>query len=158
MTKKNLTGKQLGNKVHDLFNLIETVDDWEKYVSSKTEEIVKTLYKTKVIKDSMDELGLKYSTIRSHLMRARERIKDRRVDYLRNGESKMSQQLFSLMEIKGWQKNLTDHEILLAKEYKKEKNFYQVARKLGLTPGNIAGTLYGNTQKLGVIEKIKEQL
>lgn len=157
-TKRNLTGKQLGDKVHDLFELIEETPNWEKYVSSQTEKVVKTLYRTKVMKNTMEELDMKYTTVRAHLMRARDRIGKKKVDYLRDGESKLSRKLFQLMESDKWRNCLTEHEVLLAEEYRKEKNFHEVARKLDLTPGNIAATLYGNTQKRGVISKIEKQL
>lgn len=155
--KRNLTGKQFGNKIKELFELIETTPDWDKYVSDQTAEIVKTLYANKNMNDTLDQLDVKYTTARAHLIRAIERIKEQKLDYLRAGQSKMAQRLFNLMDKPDWEKALTEQEIVLATKFKEKKNFYEVGRELNVAPGNIAATLYGSTQKLGVIGKIEKQ-
>ena len=155
--KKQQSGKQFGGKIKELFKLIETTPEWEKYVAEKTATIVKLLYEKKSMNDTLEILDMKYTTARAHITRAVDRIKEKKLDYLRDGQSELAQRLLNLMEQPDWDKNLTDHEKLLATKFKEKKNFYDVGRELKMTPGNIAATLYGNTQKLGVITKIKRQ-
>lgn len=154
---KQLTGKQFGGKIKELFLLIEKVPDWDKYVSEQTAVIIRTLYSNKNMNDTLEQLDMKYTTVRAHLTRAIDRIKEQRKDYLRDGRSELAQRLFALMDNPEWTKSLTDYEKVLAEKFKEKKNFYEVGRELNITPGNIAATLYGNTQKLGVIGKIEKQ-
>jgi DNA-binding NarL/FixJ family response regulator len=148
---------RFGSKVNKLFNLIDETDNWERYVSNKTVRIIKTLRKNQSMKDTLRELDMKYTTARAHLVRAIKRIKNKKTKYLRKGQSKKAQQLFELMETtSNWKEPLTDREVKLANFFKRYKNFHKVGRKLSLAPSNIAGTLYGNSQKLGVIGKLKE--
>lgn len=156
---RNLTGSQLGGKVHELFKLIETTPDWEKFVSDQTEHVVKTLYKHKNMTDTLEELNMKYTTARAHLLRAIDRISERRVDFLRKGESKQAQQLFELMDaIPCWEQEVTEREAMLAKKFRKVRSFYEMGRELDQSPGNIAATLYGSTQKMGVVGKLLKRL
>jgi len=156
--KRNLTGKQFGGKIKELFELIEKNPDWEKYVSDRTAIVINTLYKYMNMNQTLEELDMKYTTARAHLIRGLERVKEQRLDYLHDGQSEMAQRLFALMDNPEWDKTLTDHEKILAQKFKEKKNFYEVGRELKVTPGNIAATLYGSTQKLGVIGKIEKQL
>lgn len=154
--QRNLTGKQFGSKIKELFDIIENTPDWEYYVSNKTKDIIKTLYENKNMTDTLEQLDLKYITARSHIIRAIDRISNKRTDHLRKGKSQSAQELFELMENQNWKEGLTEKEILLAENYKHYKNFYEVGRQLNLAPSNIAITLYGSNQKCGVIEKIKK--
>ena len=154
--KRNLTGNQFGSKVKELFELIEKNHDWEKYVSDKTKLVVKTLYKNQNMTNTLEELDMKYITARSHIIRAVDRIKEKKTDYLRQGQSKQAQKLFKLMEEENWQEGLTENEIKLAEAFKKHKSFYEVGRKFDIAPSNVAMTLYGSNQKLGVISKINK--
>lgn len=156
---RNLIGNQLGSKVQELFKLIEQTPNWEMFVSDQTEHVVKTLYKHKNMTDSLEELGMKYTTARAHLLRAIERITEHKVDFLRKGESKQAQQLFSLMDsIPCWENIVTEREAMLAKKFRKVKSFYELGRELNQSPGNIAATLYGSTQKMGVVGKLLKRL
>ena len=135
---------------------METVENWEKYVTQKTANICKTLYDTQSMNETMEIFDMKYVTVRAHLMRAIERISDRRTDFKREGKSDQAQELFELMDtVPNWKEYVTDHEANMAEEFRKVRNFYKLSEVLGVAPGNIAGTLYGTTQKMGVITKIK---
>lgn len=149
--------KQFGKKTRDLLKLVETTPDWEQYVTDKTAEVVKKLHDNQSMQDTMTELDMKYTTVRSHILRAHERISEKRTDFRRGGKSDLAQELFDLMDsIDGWEQYVTPYEAQLAKQFKDVKNFYELGRNLSIAPGNIAGTLYGTTQKVGVIGKIKE--
>ena len=156
--KRHLTGKQLGPKVKELFILVETIPNWEQYVSTNTENIVKLVYEKKNITEVLEQLSLKYVTVYKQLEHALKRIKEKKVDHLRQGCSVHAKHLFKLMESPNWEIGLTTQEVLLAKEFQEEKNFYAVGRKLNLIPGNIVATLYGNTKKIGVIKKLEKKL
>ena len=152
---RNLTGKQFGPKIQELFHLMETVKDWEQYVPLESIRVVKRLYELKNMTDTSEELEMKYVTVREHALRTARRIKEKKLDYLRDGRSALAQRLFDLMDRDGWERGLTENEIMLAKRFREVKSFYELARQLELVPGNIAATLYGSTQKLGVIHKIE---
>jgi DNA-binding CsgD family transcriptional regulator len=153
---RNLTGEQFGKKIKNLFELINQEKNWEQYVSEKTALIVKTLYKNMNMTETLEELEIKYPTARAHILRALDRIENHKLDYLHKGQSEQAQKLFKLMNSEDWETVLTDNEVLLAKNFKELKNFYEVSRKLNVKPGNIAATLYGSTQKLGVIFKLEQ--
>jgi predicted transcriptional regulator len=155
---EKIVGKQFGSKIKELFLLIEKTPNWDKYVSEQTTKVIKTLYATKNMNDTLEKLDMKYTTVRAHLIRAIDRIKEQRKNYLRDGQSELAQRLFVLMDNPEWSKSLTTYEKTLAEKFKEKRNFYEVGRELNITPGNIAATLYGNTQKLGVIGKIQKQL
>lgn len=150
--------KQFGKKTRDLLNLIEVTPDWEQYVTDKTAEVVKKVHGNQSMKETIDELDMKYTTVRSHLLKAYDRISEKRTDFRRGGKSDLATELFELMNVEDWETFVTPYEAELAKQYKEVKNFYELGRKLNISPGNIAGTLYGTTQKIGVIGKIKERL
>lgn len=151
--------KKFGKKMKYLFELIESNPDWEKYVQPKTAHIVKTVYQNQSMIDSEKELDMKYITIRSHLIKALKRIVDKNTDFKQGGGGEQAQELFTLMDdISEWKEYVTIHEAELAEKFKEVKNFYEVARQFNLSAGNIAGTLYGTTQKIGVINKIKQKI
>lgn len=150
---------QFGNKVNELFHLLDTVEDWDKYVTRKTASVVRTLQKTQSMNETMAEFNMKYVTVRSHVLRAIERITKRDTVFKREGKSQQSQELFELMDtVEDWEVYVTDNEADLAKQFRDIKNFYELGRMLNLAPSNIAGTLYGTTQKIGVIAKIKSKI
>ena len=153
-TERNLTGKQLGSKVKELFKLIENTPDWDKYVSNKTKKVVECVYKHKSMINATEELGVKYITARSHLMTALNRIEGKKTFSLRGAESGKAKTLFSLMEYENWKNGLSNKEIEIAESYRKYKSFHEVGRRLNMAPANVSGVLYGNTQKLVVINKI----
>lgn len=156
MEKK--VNKQFGEKTREVFKLIESNPDWEKYVTDNTAEIVKYVKKSQSMQETMQEFDMKYTTVRSHILRASDRIKNKRTDFRHEGRSKLARELFNLMDnVNNWEQYVTTYEAELAKKFKEEKNFYEMGRKLNISPGNIAGTLYGTTQKVGVIGKIKER-
>jgi hypothetical protein len=157
--KERQTNKQFGQKVNELFDIIESTPDWDKYVTRKTAAVIRTLIKTQSMTDTMNEFNMKYITVRSHILKAIERISKKDTEFTRDGQSKQAKELFELMEtIPNWTEYVTFHEAEIALCYKDVKNFYEVGRRLGLKPGNIAGTLYGTTQKIGVIAKIKSRI
>lgn len=155
--KRTLTGKQFGGKVKELFQLVESTPDWEQYVSEQTATVVKTLYKNKNMTETLEELDMKYTTVRAHLLRAIERIETQKKNYLREGQSEQAQQLLTLMDKPDWKVGLTENEINLAETFKKVRNFYEVGRMLNIKPSNVAITLYGSNQKLGVVGKIQKR-
>ena len=152
---RNLTGMQFGKKIHQLFALMDKTPDWEQYVSEDAEKLIKTLIEKKNMTEVMEMYDMKYVTLRENLLRASRRIEARKKNYLRNGQSELAQELFELMDRPNWEIVLTDNEVFLAKSFKSAKNFYALARELDLKPGNVAATLYGSNQKLGVIGKLK---
>lgn len=154
MTKA--VNKQFGEKTLELFDLMESTENWEQYVTKKTAEIVQSVKDTQSMQETMENFDMKYTTVRSHILKAIDRIKNERTDFSRQGKSDLAQELFKLMEIPNWESTVTHYESELAKKYKEVKNFYKLGKELNISPGNIAGTLYGTTQKLGVIGKIKE--
>lgn len=154
---RNLSGKQLGEKTRELLDLVEKNNDWEKYVSDDCKVLIKVLMKNKNMTDTLEELNLKYPTARARILRSIERIKNKNTSFMRNGKSENSQELLSLVSKKGWEKNLTDYEIKIVKEFKVNKNFYKTGRMLNIQPSNVYGILYGNSQKKGVINKIKKE-
>lgn len=158
MTKRNLTGNQFGSKIKELFTLIEATKDWEKYVAPQTAEVVNTVYDLKNMAEALDKLDMKYTTARAHLMRALERIGNKKLDRLRDGLSRQAQRLLDLMEDENWKDGLTDREVEVAEMFHDTKNFYEAARQLDISPSSVAITLYGSTQKLGVVNKIKRNL
>lgn len=156
VTEKRKKKSPFGAKVKELFELMETVEDWEQYVTSKTADICTFLYNSQSMNETEKHFGMKYITVRAHLMRAVERISERRTDFKREGKSDQAQELFELMDtVSSWEDYVTDHEANMAKEFRKVRNFYKLSKIIGVAPGNIAGTLYGTTQKMGVITKIK---
>ena len=152
---KNLTGKQFGPKIQELFRLMETVKAWEQYVPLESIRVVKKLYELRNMTDTSEQLDMKYVTVREHALRAARRIKEQKLDYLRDGRSALAQRLFDLMSKDDWKIGLTEQEVMLAEKFREVKSFYELGRQLDLVPGNIAATLYGSTQKLGVINKIE---
>lgn len=156
--KRNLTGNQYGAKVKELFKLIEETDNWEQYVAPQTKEVVMNIYNKGNMTEALEEMGMKYTTARAHLMRALERITSRKLDGLRDGLSRQSIKLLDLMENESWKEPLTEREIELAEKFRETKNFYEAARQLNIPPSTVAITLYGSTQKLGVVNKIKRHL
>lgn len=156
--KKKLTGNQFGAKVKELFRVIENTEDWEKYVAPLTAKVVNEIHTRKNMTESLEKLNMKYTTARAHLMRALDRVRNKKLDRLRGGQSRQATKLLALMDNAGWENGLTDKEIEIAKTFRRTKNFYETGRQLNLEPSNIAITLYGSTQKLGVINKIKKNL
>lgn len=152
---RNLTGKQFGSKIQELFKLIETEENWEQYVSDDAKKIIKSLYKNKNMTNTLEELNIKYPTARAHIVKSLERIQNKKLNYLRNGKAVNAQELLKLTETPGWEVNLTQREISLVNEFKDCKNVYEVGRRLNVSPGNVYATLYGNTQKQGVLSKIE---
>lgn len=163
MEEKKATNKQFGEKTLELFDLMDSTPGWEQYVTKKTADIVKFVKESQSMKETQikfakeNEKEMKYTTVRSHILKAIDRIKNKRTDFTRQGKSDLAQELFELMDrTTEWESSVTNYEAELAKKFKEVKNFYELGRELNMAPGNIAGTLYGTTQKLGVIGKIKE--
>ena len=73
---KNLTGKQFGPKIQELFRLMETVKAWEQYVPLESIRVVKKLYELRNMTDTSEQLDMKYVTVREHALRAARRIKE----------------------------------------------------------------------------------
>lgn len=149
--------KKFGKKILDLFEVIQNDPNWEKYVTEKIANVIKVVYKNQNMIDSAIELNMPYITIRSHLIQATKRIRSKNTKFREVGEHAL--ELFKLMdETENWKDYVTNHEAELAEKFKEVKNFYEVARQFDLQAGNIAGTLYGTNQKIGVIKKIKQKI
>lgn len=154
--KKDINPK-FGGKIEELFDLINEVEDWEQYVTEKTANVVKYLYKCQSMLETEQHFDMKYTTVRAHLLRAISRISERRTDFKREAKSDQALELFEIIDnTPNWKDFVTDNEAMLAEKFREVKSFYELGRMLDLVPGNIAGTLYGSTQKLGVIGKIKQ--
>ena len=151
--------KRFGQKTLRVLELMETVPEWEKYVTDKTAEVLKYLRETQSIEQTKTHFGMEYTTVRSHILRGIDRIENKKTYYRRNGQTELAQELFELMEnTPNWEEYVTHYEAELAKNFKKVKNFYKLGKQLNIAPSNIAGTLYVTTQKIGVIGKIKERI
>lgn len=155
MTKVN---KQFGEKTLELMELMDNTPDWPQYVTDKTAEIITFLKESQSMKETEDFFDMKYTTVRSHILKAIDRIKNKRTDFRQGGKSELAQELFGLMDIENWEDYVTNYEAELAKKFKLTRNFYKLGKELNIAPSNIAGTLYGTTQKIGVIGKIKERI
>lgn len=146
-----------GARSKELFELMDTVENWEQYLTEDTADIVKHLRITESVVETAEHFELKYPTVHANILRAIDRIKNKRTDFKRGGKTKQARELFELMDkVENWKEFVTDYEAFLAEQYRKVKNFYELGRILDLKPSNIATTLYGSTQKIGVIGKIKE--
>lgn len=150
---------KFGDKLIELHQVIDETPEWEQYVSKKTAEVVNYVIESQSTDDAMKHFDMKYTTVRSHLLRALERVSTKKTDFKRYGKSEQATELFDLMDnTPNWKEYVTDNEVFLAEEFKKVRNFYELGRMLDLAPSNIAGTLYGTTQKIGVVGKIKQKL
>ena len=154
---RNLSGKQLGEKTRELIELVEQTLNWEEYVSEDCQVLIKTLIKNKNMTNTLEELDIKYPTARARIIRSIDRIKSKNTSFMRNARSEKAQELISLTEKNGWENNLTTYEIILVKEFKQLKNLYATGRKLNIKPSNVYGMLYGNSQKQGILNKIKKE-
>lgn len=158
MKAVNLNPK-FGDKILELYKLVDETPDWEKYVSKKTAEVVKFVFEKQSTDEAIEHFNMKYTTVRSHLLRALDRVGEKNTEFKRYGKSDQAQELFELMDTNSdWKDYVTDNEAFLAEKFREVKNFYELGRLLNLAPSNIAGTLYGTTQKIGVIGKIKQKL
>lgn len=158
MTKRILAGNQFGSKVKELFTVIEKTNNWEQYVAPQTARVVNTVHDLKNMAEALKKLNMKYTTARAHLMRALDRIENKKRDGLRGGLSRQANILLTLMENPKWKGCLTEREIEVAEKFRDTKNFYEAARQLNIQPSVVAITLYGSTQKLGVLNKVKRYL
>ena len=154
---RNLSGKQLGEKTRELIELVEQTLNWEEYVSEDCQVLIKTLIKNKNMTNTLEELDIKYPTARARIIRSIDRIKSKNTSFMRNARSEKAQELISLTEKNGWENNLTAYEVTLVKEFKQLKNLYATGRKLNIKPSNVYGMLYGNSQKQGILNKIKKE-
>ena len=154
---RNLSGKQLGEKTRELIELVEQTLNWEEYVSEDCQVLIKTLIKNKNMTNTLEELDIKYPTARARIIRSIDRIKSKNTSFMRNARSEIAQELISLTEKNGWENNLTAYEVILVKEFKQLKNLYATGRKLNIKPSNVYGMLYGNSQKQGILNKIKKE-
>lgn len=148
---------KLGNLALELFEAMNKEPEWEKYVSVKTAKVIKVFYEIQNMNETCRVLGhMKYTTVRSHIIRALNRITEKKTDFKHGGKSEQAQELFDLMDnVTEWPKFVTNQEYELATKFRQVRSFYELGRQLNLKPGNIAGTLYGTTQRIGVIGKIK---
>lgn len=157
-TDKDINAK-LGTFVLELFDLINEQEDWEKYLTPATVKTVKTIYETQSMNETCEILNMKYVTVRSHLIKAVDRISNKRTNFRRGGKSEHAQELFDLMDsVENWKSFVTDQEAMLAIKYREVKNFNELGRQLGLAASNIYNTIFGNTRLIGVVGKIKQGL
>lgn len=154
---KSSLENQLDKKVQELITLVENYKNWEEYVSEDCQILIKTIIKNKNVSDSLKELNIKYSTARARLIRSINRIKNKNTSFMRNAKTIKAKELILLTEKDGWQNNLTNYEIMIVKEFKQVKNLHETGRRLNMSPSNVYATLYGNSQKQGVLNKIKKE-
>ncbi len=157
MKQEKSTYNKFGKKMKELIELVKTTDDWEKYVENNTVCLINDLFKYQNLSVIMEKHNISYMNLRTKFLVAAKRIKDKDNIKIRSGKSKKAQHLFSLIEsTPNWKDALTKTEIEYVTLFQKYKNFYAVARQLDLQPSNIAGKLYGTTQRTGVIEKLEK--
>lgn len=153
------TINKFGKKMKELCDVVATEPNWRDYVESNTITLIEDLFTIQNLKVVSEKHNLSYSNIRAKYLVALERIKAKKTDRIRNGKSDKAQHLLRLLESTSeWQLPLTEREIAYAELFKKHKNFYEVGRILDVKPSNVAGTLYGTNQRLGVVGKIEKYM
>jgi PHP family Zn ribbon phosphoesterase len=151
--------KMKKNKINILKELIQNDKNWRNYLSSKTTNIVEKLIETNNVMETSRITNSLYITIHSNLIKAIDRITKKETTFKREGRTSLSIKLFELMEgVEDWETYVTPEEAKIAKCFKEQKNFYEVSRRLNLKPSNVASALYGNTQRFGVITKLKNKI
>lgn len=151
------TYNKFGKKMKRLIKVTNDTENWKDFVEPKTVELIQDLFVMQNITDIMLKHDISYNNLRAKYLIALDRITDKNSNGIRKGKSTKAIKLFKLVETTdNWESVLTDREIQYVNEFKKIKNFYEVGRKLGVSPSNIAGTLYGTNQRKGVTSKIEE--
>lgn len=147
---------KFGKKMKELISLVESTENWEEYVEPNTVVLINDLIAKENISSVMEEHDLSYNNLRAKYLTALDRIKNNNKERIRNGGSEKARLLFDLVDsTANWKSVLTNREIKYVESFKTHKNFYEVGRILNAKPGNIAGTLYGTSQRDGVIDKLK---
>lgn len=137
--------------------VVKKDENWRDYVNTETVVLIEDLFKYQNLTIVAKIHNMKYISLRSKYLTACKRIKNKSKDYMRNGKSEKAQKLFGLInKLPDWKKGLTDTEILYTEKFLKLKNFHAVGKELNSAPSNIAGTIYGTTQRSGVMEKLEK--
>ena len=151
------TINKFGKKMKELCDVVAADPNWRDYVEGSTVALIEDLFTIQNLTAVANKHNLTYTNIRAKYIVALERIKNKKTDKIRNGKSDKAKHLLELLEdTKDWTVPLTDREITYATLFKEHKNFYEVGRILQTKPSNIAGTLYGTSQRLGVVGKIEK--
>lgn len=151
------TINKFGKKMKELCDVVAADPNWRDYVEGSTVTLIEDLFTIQNLTAVSQKHNLTYTNIRAKYMVALERIKAKKTDKIRNGKSNKARHLLELLEeTKDWEVPLTEREIAYATLFKQYKNFYEVGRILKTKPSNVAGTLYGTNQRLGVIGKIEK--
>ena len=144
-------------KTEELLTLVAATPDWRTYVGPITEEVVAVLLRERTLAKTANATSMRYTTVRAHVLLALERIKAQRTDFLRYGRSTMAQELWDILaQQPDWAQHLTSHEVAVVRSFIRHRNFYLVGAELGIKPSNAAAVLYGSTQKLGVVGKLRQ--
>lgn len=150
------TINKFGKKMKELCEVVAAEPNWREYVEEGTVELIEDLFVIQNLSLVIEKHDLNYPNIRAKYLTALDRIKSKNTSKIRNGKSDKAKKLLDLIDgSDDWKTPLTDKEILLADLFRKHKNFYEVGRILDIKPSNVAGTLYGTSQRKGVINKIE---
>lgn len=153
------TINKFGKKMKELCEVVAMEPNWRDYVEGNTVTLIEDLFTIQNLKAVSEKHDLTYTNIRAKYLVALDRIKAKKTDRIRNGKSDKAQHLLRLLETTDeWQLPLTEREIVYAELFKKHKNFYEVGRILNTQPSNVAGALYGTSQRLGVVGKIEKYI
>ena len=159
MLQTQSTINKFGKKMKELCDVVAAEPNWRNYVEGNTVTLIEDLFTIQNLTVVSEKHDLTYTNIRAKYLVALDRIKAKKTDRIRNGKSDKAQHLLSLLDsTEDWELPLTEREITYAKLFKEHKNFYEVGRILNIPPSNIAGTLYGTSQRLGVVGKIEKYL
>ena len=151
------TYNKFGKKMKQLIKTINDTENWKDFVEPKTIELIEDLFLMQNITEIMIKHNISYNNLRAKYLIALNRITNKNSTGIRQGKSTKATKLFDLINTTNdWESVLTDREIQYVNEFKKIKNFYEVGRELGVSPSNIAGTLYGTNQREGVTSKIEK--
>lgn len=151
------TYNKFGKKMKELIKVVNETEGWEEYVEDNTVILINDLLIIQNLGAIMIKHDISYTNLRAKYIVASERIKTQNNSRIRFGKSGKARQLLDLVSsTPDWMKALTDREITYVNAFQKFKSFYEVGRKLDVKPSNVAGTLYGTNQRVGVIGKITE--
>lgn len=154
--KVQSTYNKFGKKIKELIKIVNETEDWKDYVEPDTIKLINELLEIQNMSEIIKINDISYTNLRAKYIAALDRIKAKNSTGIRKGKSYKAKKLFELVETTdGWQTALTDREILYVDTFKKYKNFYEVGRRLDVSPSNVAGTLYGTNQREGVTNKIE---
>lgn len=150
------TYNRFGKKMKELIELVKVTKDWETYIEGSTVILINELLTMQNMGDIMAKHDFTYTKLRVKYLIALDRIKGKKKDRIRDGKSEKAKKLLDLIESNpNWKDCLTARQVKYANSFKEFKSFYEVGRQLNVNPSNVAGTLYGTNQRVGVLGKLQ---